>query len=93
MTIESIKKYYGFAKKSGSVAVGTDKIACAKNVYLIIVSSNLAENAQKRLQRKAERNACEIVIFKDDEFRIFEPNESILAVGIKNAELVKAMQK
>lgn len=93
MSIESIKKYYGFAKKSASIAVGTDKIACAKNIYLIIASDKLATNAQKRLQRKAEKTSSELLILSDDEFRLFEPNEAILAVGIKNAELVKAMQK
>ena len=93
MTSETVKKYYGFAKKAGSIAIGTDKIAISTNIHLILASSTLAQNAIKRLERKANKSECQLVLFSEEDFRQFEPNENIRAVGIKSAEIAKAMQK
>ena len=93
MNAENIKKYYGFAKKSGATLIGTDKIVLSANVYLIFASCALAQNAKDRLKRKAEKSNCIFEIFSEQDFESIEPNQNIKAIGIKNKELAKAMQK
>ena len=93
MKTESIKKYYGFAKKANATIIGTDKIVASNNVYLIFASDTLAENAQERLKRKSAKANCIFQLLSKQEFELVEPNQSIKAIGIKNKELAKAMQK
>jgi len=93
MKAESVKKYYGFAKKAGAIIIGTDKIVASANVYLIFASDSLAQNAVDRLARKADKSNCILQMFTKDEFELIEPNQNIKAIGIKNKELAKAMQK
>ena len=93
MKAEQIKKYYGFARKSGAIAIGTDKIMASKKIYLIFASESLSQNAKDRLKRRAEKENCEFVMFSEEEFKTIEQNSNIKAVAIKSKELAKAMQK
>lgn len=93
MSAESIKKYYGFAKKSGAVVFGADKICEAKKIYLLFASGDLKENSLKKLVRKSERADAPLCVLEAAEFKQIEPNASIKCVGIKNSELAKAMQR
>lgn len=93
MTIENVKKYYGFARKSGVVAIGVDKIMTCRNAYIIMASSDLSQNAKNRLQRRAEKLNSIYQEYEPNEFQQIEPNSSIKAVAIKSKELAAAMQK
>lgn len=93
MQVNNIKKYYGFAKKSGAIAIGVDKICTSKAVYLIVASDELAKNAKNRLIRRSESFKCNMVLLSTEEFKQIEPNSRIMAVAIKSEELAKAMQK
>lgn len=93
MNAKTIKMYYGFAKKSGSVIYGADKVCEAKRLYLVLVSSELAQNSLNKVTRKCQNINAPLAVLPKDQFIIVEDNPSVKCMGIKNAELAKAMQK
>ena len=77
MNISKIKSYYGFALKSGNLAIGLDSILKA-NCKVIIIAKTLANNSK--------------IVELDQEIMMeITENSKILAVGVTDESLANAI--
>lgn len=63
----NVKKYVGFAIKSGQIVFGLNNTLAAKKVKLIVISSNLSENSIKKIDRYVLKSGSKFVIINPDE--------------------------
>lgn len=89
--LNKIKTYVGFAKKSGSIVFGVDKISECKNLKLVLVSDAISENSLKKIEQTILKTQTKSAIIKRDEFKIIVCGENILAIGMKDENLSNAI--
>ncbi len=85
-----IKAYYGFLERSRELVYGVDNFAKQK-LYLILISSDLSQNAKDRASLKAKTYNCKLFELESKEFNDLVKNEKIKAVGAKSEELANAI--
>lgn len=84
-----IKSYMGLAVRARKVAVGTNDII-QKKCDLIIVSSALSENALNKIKNH-KNPKTRLEIFDKDDILFITDNPKILALGIMDNGLAKAV--
>lgn len=92
MDIKKIKSYLGFAIKSGDIVYGVDNILKNK-CCLVIYSENLSENSINKLKNYINKTNNFIIGVNFNEMCELVDNDSVLAFGIKNKELAKAINR
>ena len=88
MNISKIKSYYGFALKSGNLAIGLDSILKA-NCKVIIIAKTLANNSKNKCLSKT--NNSKIVELDQEIMMEITENSKILAVGVTDESLANAI--
>jgi len=79
---QKIKSYVGFAIKSGHSKIGTDNILKSKNIKVIVICSNLSDNAKRKI---ANFSAAPILV-KDGVLP-----DGVLALGVTDSSLASAI--
>ena len=92
MSVDLIIKYYNLAKKAGAVIFGADNILSKQNLYLIVLSDGLSNNAKKKIIDKfGSLRFAKIVFLAEIDFRRIEENKKIMAFAVNNINLANAM--
>lgn len=82
------KSYIGLAQRAGAVLYGEDKIAeCKKPFAVVLVDEGANEEYKSRLIKKCSDSP----VFVVEGLREAVHREQVLAVGVTNAELGKAI--
>jgi len=91
--LTKIKTYVGFAEKSGKLIIGTDNLLVSKKLKLILISDELGESAQKKLNNYALRESIIIYKLMASEIQEIYSKGAIKALGIIDKNLADAVIK
>lgn len=82
---EKIRSYFGFALKAGKAVLGTDNIIKARGLKVILVSTELSDNALKKIVGKE----IPAELFRLEEFSVLGAPPACKAAAVKEKSLAE----
>lgn len=89
-TINKVKSYIGFAKKSGKLKIGSDNILAYKKFSVIIFSRDISENSKNKLLNHANKFNFSVKEIDSTLFTQILESESIKAIALLDENLANA---
>lgn len=87
--------YLGFAQKSGNISSGFDTVSLGikkKNIYLVILAEDVAENTKEKIVRLCEANKIDYrIALTVDEISNSVGKSNRAIIGINNRKFAKTI--
>ena len=93
MNLIDIVKYYNLALKSGSVIFGIDNIKKNKNISVVIVSKELAQNSYDKICLHCKKFNIKILFLENNDFIKLANNDNVKCIGVTNKDIANIMKK
>lgn len=93
MNVEKLRTYWNLMLKSGKAVIGTDAVLKSKKLFLVAVSTGIADNAVKKLEEYTVRNKVKLVFLDGIVFDEIVKNSKVKVIGFQNKNLGKAFEE
>ena len=93
MNLIDIIKYYNLALKSGSVIFGLDNIKKHKDIGVVIVSKELAQNSYDKICLHCKKFNIKILLLANNDFIKLSNNDNVKCIGISNKNIANIIKK